>query len=361
MSGKSRRAAPAIHDRSRRRNFRPPSGITPLSNRTVEQVFKLVCASIEGGRFDEATALCRQILAAEPSHRETLLLLSTIAQRNGNPAEADDWLHRAVTSTRDTAPVSHLLEPQPRWAPHAGLAALLEKNLDRYRATLASFERYRPWLEKIPREENARDAEEPYWNNIWLPPLDAVALYCLVAEKKPRRYIEIGSGNSTKFVARAIADHKLDTEIISIDPQPRAEIDALCDQVLRSPLEHCDLGVFGTLGAGDLVFADNSHQSFMNSDVTVFFCEILPQLARGVIAGVHDIFLPDDYPAHWTGRYYSEQYLLACYLLAETRRFDVLLPVHFANAHSLCTAVMPQPPGSGALMQTGSSFWLQMQ
>ena len=174
-------------------------------------------------------------------------------------------------------------------------------------------------------------------------------------------YVEIGSGNSTKFVARAIADHRLDAEIISIDPEPRAEIDALCDQVLRSPLEHCDLGVFDTLGAGDIVFADNSHQSFMNSDVTVFFCEILPRLARGVIVGIHDIFLPDDYPADWAGRYYSEQYLLACYLLAETRRFDVVLPVHFANARGLCAGVMPQPPGDSALAQSGSSFWLEMQ
>ena len=332
-----------------------------MPSRTVEQVFKLACASVQGGRFDEAMSLCRQILAAEPAHRETMLLLSTLAQRGGNATEANDWLQRAVSSTRDTAPVSSLLDAQPRWAPHAGIAALLERNLDRYRATLRAFERFGPWLEKIPRDENPRDAEEPYWSNIWLPPLDGVALYALVAEKKPRRYVEIGSGNSTKFVARAIADHRLDTEIISIDPEPRAEIDALCDRVLRNPLEQCDLGVFDTLGAGDIVFADNSHQAFMNSDVTVFFCEILPRLARGVLAGVHDIFLPDDYPADWAGRYYSEQYLLACYLLAETTRFDVVLPLHFANARGLCDAVMPRLPGGTALSQTGSSFWLEMR
>jgi hypothetical protein len=330
-----------------------------LPSRTAEQVFKLACASIHGGRHDEAESLCRKILTAEPQHRETLLLLATLVRRNGNATEADECLRRAVESTRDTIPVSHHLDPQPRWAPHAGLAALLETNLDRYRATLAAFERYRPWLEKIARDENASGHEEPCWSNIWLPPLDAAALYGLVAEKKPRRYVEIGSGNSTKFVARAIADHKLDTEIISIDPEPRAEIDALCDQVLRSPLEKCSLDVFHTLGANDIVFADNSHQSFMNSDVTVFFCEILPSLARGVTAGVHDIFLPDDYPADWIGRYYSEQYLLACYLLAETKRFEVILPVHFANARGLCQNVLPRIAGQ-ALTPSGSSFWLKM-
>ena len=50
---------------------------------------------------------------------------STLAQRNGNFAEADECLRRAVASTRDTAPVSPLLDAQPRWAPHAGIAALL--------------------------------------------------------------------------------------------------------------------------------------------------------------------------------------------------------------------------------------------
>src|ERR1019366_3993414 len=106
--------------------------------------------------------------------------------------------------------------------------------------------------------------------------------------------VEIGSGNSTKFVARAIADHGLETKIISIDPQPRAEIDSLCNEVMRKPLEKCNLDIFGTLGESDIVFADNSHQSFMNSDVTVFFCEVLPMLARGVTVGIHDIFLPQD-------------------------------------------------------------------
>ena len=41
-----------------------------------------------------------------------------------------------------------------------------------------------------------------------------------------RQMLEIGSGNSTKFARRAIRDHRLCTRITSIDPHPRAEIDA---------------------------------------------------------------------------------------------------------------------------------------
>ena len=64
----------------------------------------------------------------------------------------------------------------------------------------------------------------------------------------------------------------------------------------------------------------------MNSDVAVFFLDILPNLAPGVVVHIHDVFLPDDYPPQWIERYYSEQYLLACYLLAESTKFDVILP-----------------------------------
>ena len=51
--------------------------------------------------------------------------------------------------------------------------------------------------------------------------------------RRPRRFIEIGSGNSTKFARRAIRDHWLNTSIVSIDPFPRSEIDAICDEVVR--------------------------------------------------------------------------------------------------------------------------------
>ncbi len=323
----------------------------------------MACAHVQSGRHADAETLCRDILRAAPGHRDVLLLLAILTQRNGDKNAGDEWLRQAIANNDCSITISGKLDPRPRWAPHPKLSGMLEQNLERYRETLRSFEAYLPWLEKIAFDEDPQQPEEPYWNNVWMPALDAMALYCLVAGRRPRRYVEIGSGNSTKFVARAIADHKLDTEIISIDPEPRAEIDALCDEVLRSPLEKCNLELFGTLGADDIVFADNSHQSFMNSDVTVFFCEILPALAPGVTVGIHDIFLPHDYPEDWIGRYYSEQYLLACYLLAETQRFDVMLPMFFANERGLCATLIPQTAGihNDPRLCSGTSFWLEMR
>jgi hypothetical protein len=59
----------------------------------------------------------------------------------------------------------------------------------------------------------------------------------IVTKLNPKRYIEVGSGNSTKYVRRAISDHGLRTKIISIDPHPRAVIDTICDEVIRERLE----------------------------------------------------------------------------------------------------------------------------
>ncbi len=333
-----------------------------MSTFTAEHAYTLACDHYGHARYDEAEGLCRQILRAVPGHRDALLLLAVLAHRGGNTAQGDNLLQQAVASRKYSITLDARLDVRPRWSPHAGISAILEAGVARYDAVLRSFEQYLPWLEKIAFDGDPRQPEEPCWNNPWMPVLDAVALYCLVALKRPRHYIEIGSGNSTKFVARAIADHHLDTRIISIDPQPRVEIDALCDRVMRTPLEQCNLDVFGALGSNDIVFADSSHRSFMNSDVTVFFCEILPRLASGVTVGIHDIFLPQDYPREWSGRYYSEQYLLACYLLAETRRFDVVLPVFFAASAGLGGSLLKQirARNDDALWRDGASFWLEM-
>ncbi len=174
---------------------------------------------------------------------------------------------------------------------------------------------------------------EPYWFNFWFPPLDGLSLAGVLKLRNPKLYLEVGSGNSTKFARKAVKEHTLGTRIVSIDPSPRAEIDAICDEVIRRPLENTEISVFNRLQSGDVLLIDSSHRSFMNSDVTVFFTEILPGLPPGVIYGIHDIFLPNDYPATWTDRYYNEQYLLTMYLLGGAAGDRVLFPASYI-AHS---------------------------
>ena len=210
----------------------------------------------------------------------------------------------------------------------------------------------------IPAHEVANKAE-PNWINLAFPALDAIALYGLIAVRRPRRFVEIGSGFSTKFARRAIVDHSLDTRIISIDPQPRAEIDELCDEVVRLPLEKADLSIFDSLSADDLVFFDGSHRSFQNSDVTVFFTEVLPRLPSGLMFGIHDVYLPDDYPPGWTDRFFNEQYLLSCWLLAGDR-LQVDFPAHFVGSdgdlYSIFSPMWEHPALAGAYHRGGCFF-----
>ncbi|WP_374456525.1 class I SAM-dependent methyltransferase [Nocardioides sp.] len=206
--------------------------------------------------------------------------------------------------------------------------------------------------------EDEVDPLLPFWSNPWLPPLDAVTLYGLIASKRPSLYMEVGSGFSTKYARLAIRDHGLDTRIVSIDPQPRAEIDELCDEVVRSPYEDIDLDLLDRLGPGDVLFVDNSHRSFTNSDVTVFFTESLPYLRPGVIYGLHDTFIPHDYPAEWSDRFYAEQYLLMSYLAGGASGDEVLLGTHHlgTSPHLLEHLTPFLPPIDAPLV--GGGFWL---
>jgi hypothetical protein len=58
--------------------------------------------------------------------------------------------------------------------------------------------------------------------------------------------------------------------------------------------------------------------------------EVLPCLAARTIYGLHDIFLPDDYPPEWRERFYNEQYLLPAFLFGGCGADEML----FASAYA---------------------------
>ncbi len=157
-------------------------------------------------------------------------------------------------------------------------------------------------------------APEPRIDQDWFPRLDAAMAYAFVRERRPAAIIEIGSGHSTRFMARAIRDGGLPTRLVAIDPAPRAPIAGLKLEWLRAPLQAVDLDRFGTLAAGDLLFVDSSHVLMPGSDVDTILNRVLPRLAAGVIVHFHDIFLPDAYPDEWAWRGYNEQNAVAVLL-----------------------------------------------
>ncbi len=151
---------------------------------------------------------------------------------------------------------------------------------------------------------------------------DAEFLYNLIRAKKPKRVIEIGSGNSTLLVIEALRQNRAqqpgyNCEHTCIEPYENPWLDRAGVRVRRQVVEAVDQSVFLELEAGDLLFIDSSHVIRPQGDVLYEFLEILPILKKGVIVHIHDIFTPRDYPESWViGKVHlwNEQYLMEALL-----------------------------------------------
>lgn len=167
-------------------------------------------------------------------------------------------------------------------------------------------------------------------NNYYSTP-DAEVLYAMVNLFRPRQIIETGSGNSTRLFRAAVNDAGIDGRILSIDPNPRVEISAFSDEVVRARAESVDRTVFTRLQANDILFIDSSHEIRAGNDVVFLLLDILPRLEKGVVVHIHDIFLPYEYPRRWVIEerwQWTEQYLVQA-LLTGNNSFAVLWPGYY--------------------------------
>jgi hypothetical protein len=264
----------------------------------------------------------------------------------------------------DTVDDFNPVHPTPRWGygrpAHPEIARLLQSGSAAYAEQLHAFAAFRTDFAAVPADST--DPALPHWDNGWFGGLDAAALMALIALRKPGRYVEIGSGMSTRFTHHIVRLKNPPTQITSIDPSPRSDVDMLCDSILRQPLEEIDPTFFETLAPGDILFFDGSHRVFTNSDVTAFFFDVLPRLKPGILVHLHDIFWPDDYPPEWNARLYSEQYLLGALLLGNARKLRIVLPNHFVvRDASLAPLVAALGIPPKALARGASSFWLETE
>lgn len=205
--------------------------------------------------------------------------------------------------------------------------------------------------------EDPDSRNRPRFNQQWFPGLDGALAYAMVRRASPRRIVEVGSGHSTRFMAQAIADGGTNTILHSIDPQPRREIDALCTEVTRTPVQEAPSSVFDALERGDMLFIDGSHKSAPGSDVDLLLGHVLPRLSPGVFVHIHDIFLPEPYPPAWAWRAYNEQLVVAA-LLAGGSRFKILCPNAYLrryHADRLVNLQAPLEPGAYE-----ASLWLEV-
>ena len=249
-----------------------------------------------------------------------------------------DWQRQAVVVPIDGA---YVIEHPVTNRPVPWLAAAFERQLGKFLQTLARVKpSFSPW--GFPRSDI--DGVTPYFPNGFFGPMDSLMLSGMLATLKPRRYVEIGSGHSTRIARWTVREKQLGTMITCIDPAPRKAIDQLADEIVREGLLQVSPEVFAALRENDILFFDGSHLAFSGTDCQRFFLEILPALPEGVYVHIHDIFLPNDYPARITNRYYNEQQLLAAFLFGN-REFEVVLPVNYLHERGHCLE--------------GVSFWLK--
>jgi len=276
-------------------------------------------------------------------------------------------LYRFLNPKFQTLFLDYKVDFKPRYGhgkpPHKDLYNIINANRNQYKDLIKKALNYKEKIWAIQDNNKETDTIKPTWNNGFLPGLDIVGIYTLLSEFKPNIYIEIGSGNSTKVAYKAKNEQGLTTEIISIDPMPRAEIDNLANVVIREPFENIDFNILDKLNENDILFVDNSHRILPNSDSMVFYLEILPRLKKGVIVHIHDIYLPYDYPQFMCDRFYSEQYGLAMYLLANPEKYETIFPNYFISEDKelsdLITPIWNHENLKG-VEKHGGSFWIRI-
>lgn len=189
---------------------------------------------------------------------------------------------------------------------------------------------------------------------------DAEFLYNMVRIRKPRRVVEIGSGNSTLLVIEAVKRNRAEDpsyvcDHVCIEPYEMPWLERSGVQVRRERVELVSKAIFEQLDRNDLLFIDSSHVIRPQGDVLCEFLEILPILRSGVFVHIHDIFTPRDYPRSWVVdkvRLWDEQYLLEA-LLSRNPNWRIIGAVnylkhdHYDALKAACPFLTPErEPGS---------------
>lgn len=197
----------------------------------------------------------------------------------------------------------------------------------------------------------------------------AAALHSLIRHRKPRRIIEIGSGNSSRVINAAIEKNRAETgmvtEYLIIDPFPASSttmLSALSETHVKM-VEEVDENFFSTLGENDILFIDSGHTVRTGSDVNYLILDILPILAPGVLIHFHDIPMPYEYAKiYFTNPgfrvFWTESYLLQAFL-SYNHDFEILLSMSYLMTEhkEIFSKAFPlyDPEGHTAI---SGSFWI---
>jgi hypothetical protein len=218
---------------------------------------------------------------------------------------------------------------------------------------------------KLPFPETRQPGFRYYYQNPMYTYGDAIVLFCMLLDLRPKRLVEVGSGYSS-CAAMDTSDRFLDgsVEFTFIEPFPKAFLsmldrdDRYRESILAVPLQDVPLETFSRLEANDILSIDSSHVVKTGSDVNDIFFRILPALRPGVVIQIHDIFYPFEYPPAWIlkeKRSWNEAYLLRAFLQYNDR-YRVIAFNDFA-ARRFGAAIGERMPL--CLRNCGGSIWLR--
>jgi len=205
--------------------------------------------------------------------------------------------------------------------------------------------------------------EVKFEENSGLSILDAAVLHAMIRHFRPKKIVEIRSGESTKFAARACQMNQQDghdSQFVAIEPFPnpllRQGIPGLTRLIEKrvqqvDPEEIIDC---------DLLFIDSSHVVRIGGDVNYEILELVPRLKPGAIIHWHDILLPGEYTKYWVRDhhyFWTEQYLVHAFMKFNSE-FEVLWAsryMHLSHSARLQSVFPYFDPEKHQIM----SFWIR--
>jgi Methyltransferase domain len=299
--------------------------------------------------FGQGSTIRRRRLWASPVAVRAYALARRVAERAGLQLVIKTYY--SPIPDLSTLPAGVWDEPDPLRGMEFDLDVQIERLEDRLSARIAEF----------GLTDGHGDVYEHL--NASYPPPDARLLYAIVRDLRPASIVELGSGQTSRVIARACEENAAEgvrCNYRAFDPFPVGVDEGLAglSALERLPAQAVPEEVFSELEAGDILFVDTTHTVKIGSDVNRIVLRILPLLAPGVVVHFHDIALPYEYPRYLFedyALYWAEQYLLQAFL-AMNPNFEVL----YATA-ALCRDRRAEVEriGLAGPSESGSSFWIR--
>ncbi|MDO8539742.1 MAG: class I SAM-dependent methyltransferase [Opitutaceae bacterium] len=229
---------------------------------------------------------------------------------------------------------------------------------------VARLERFASWYPEQPYPEKQTEGRRYYLENPSYGHFDALMLYGMLREARPRRIIEVGSGFSSaamldlneRMLGGNVRFTFIDPDMSRLRPLLR-EDDGARVTLIERRVQEVPVEIFANLGANDVLFIDSSHVSKIGSDVNRLFFDVLPILAPGVLIHIHDVAGNFEYPREWLeeGRAWNEQYLLRAFLMYNRAyRIELFTGYLFNTRHAWFREHMPMCARGG-----GGQLWLR--